>query len=198
MELGDVVRRRKMVRTFVDEPVDRAALERILSNARRGPSAGFTQGVAFLVLEGEERTGAFWHAATGHDPDWPGKGLRAAPVLILPFSSKQAYLDRYAEPDKGWTDRDEAHWPAPFWDIDAAFATMLMLLTVVDEGLGALFFGLYPETIPAIKSAFGVPDAWDPIGGLAIGRAAAVDPVRSSADSRPRRRPEDVVRWEHW
>ncbi|SRR5712692_5729457 len=187
-----------MVRTFADQPVDRVALERILSNGQRGPSAGFTQGIAFLVLEGAERTGAFWDAATGHDPDRRGEGLRAAPVLILPLSSKQAYLDRYAEPDKGWTDRDEARWPAPFWDVDAAFATMLMLLTVVDEGLGALFFGLYPETISAVKAVFRVPDEWDPIGGLAIGRAAAVDPVRSSAHSRPRRTPEDVVHWGHW
>ena len=41
------------------------------------------------------------------------RGMRTAPVLILVWTSQEAYLDRYAEPDKGWTDRDLAHWPAP-------------------------------------------------------------------------------------
>ena len=34
------------------------------------------------------------------------RGVSAAPVLIVCCSNPQAYLDRYAEPDKGWTDRD--------------------------------------------------------------------------------------------
>ena len=60
---------------------------------------------------------------------------------ILPLSNKSACLDRYAEPDKGWVDRSEANWPAPYWDIDTGMAAMLILLTAVDAGLGALFFG---------------------------------------------------------
>ena len=34
-------------------------LDRILHNATRGPSAGFSQGQAFLVLEGEDLA-KFW------------------------------------------------------------------------------------------------------------------------------------------
>ena len=66
-------------------------------------------------------------------------------MVIIPCSSKAAYLDRYAEPDKGWTDLDEARWPVPFWHMDAAMASLLILLTAVDEGLGACFFGIPPE-----------------------------------------------------
>ena len=71
--------------------------------------------------------------------------MRRAPLLIVPLSDKSAYLDRYAEPDKGWTDRDESRWPVPYWDVDAGMAALLMLLTAVDEGLGACFFGIPPE-----------------------------------------------------
>ena len=39
-----------------------------------------------------------------------------------------AYLDRYAQPDKGWTDRSTDHWPVPYWDTDVAMAAMVMLL----------------------------------------------------------------------
>ena len=68
--------------------------------------------------------------------------MRTAPVVIVPLTSKAAYLDRYAEPDKGWTDRDEARWPVPYWWVDAGMAALLVLQTAVDEGLGACFFGI--------------------------------------------------------
>ena len=38
--------------------------------------------------------------------------------MIVPLASKDVYLSRYAEPDKGWTDLDEARWPVPYWYID--------------------------------------------------------------------------------
>ena len=73
--------------------------------------------------------------------------MQRAPLLIVALSHRQAYLDRYAEADKGWTDKDEARWPVPYWHIDTGFAALLMLLTVVDEELGACFFGVPPERI---------------------------------------------------
>ena len=53
MEFKDVVRKRKMVRSFTDEPVAAEAVRRILDAARRGPSAGFSQGVEFVVVSGD-------------------------------------------------------------------------------------------------------------------------------------------------
>ena len=197
MEFYDVVRRRKMVRTFQDAPVDRSVLATILSHGHRAPSAGYTQGYALLVLEGREETKRFWDVVSDGDRDWPHEGLRKAPVIIVVFGSKKAYLDRYAEPDKGWTDRDEARWGAPFWHIDAAFAAMLMLLSAVNEGLGALFFGLYPPTVPPFKDEFGVPDEWEAIGAIALGHAAK-DRVQSSANTRPRKPIDEVVHRGSW
>ena len=197
MEFRDVVRRRKMVRTFQDTPIDQAVLARILEHARRAPSAGYTQGFAFLVVEGPEDRKRFWDVVGGEDPEWPNDGVRVAPVIVVAFGSKQAYLERYAERDKGWTDRDESRWSAPYWHIDAAFASMLMLLTAVDEGLGALFFGLFPPTVPAFKAAYGVPEEWDPIGAMAFGHPAP-DPVRSSRDTRPKKPFDEVVHRGRW
>ena len=51
MEFQDVVRRRRMVRNYTDEPVDPAIVDRALRNATRAPSAGFSQGWGFLVLD---------------------------------------------------------------------------------------------------------------------------------------------------
>ena len=50
MDLPDVILRRRMVRHFSPDPVDPAALDRILDLARHAPSAGFTQGQSFLVI----------------------------------------------------------------------------------------------------------------------------------------------------
>jgi nitroreductase len=197
VELGEAIRRRRMVRNFEDRPVPPDALERILDHARRAPSAGHTQGSAFLVLEGLEQVGRFWDCtfplARREGFRWPG--LFRAPVIILPCASKHAYLDRYAEPDKGWDDRDETRWPAPYWDIDCGFATMAMLLTAVDEGLGALFFGIF-EGLPALRAAFGIPDEFHPIGAVALGWPAPDEP--SPSLRRGRRPDHEVIHRGHW
>jgi nitroreductase len=191
MELQDVIRHRHMVRVFdADRPVPEESLRRILRNGTRAPSAGFSQGQAWLVLR-EADLERFWEFGAAA----VGDSVRTAPLVLVPFSSKQAYLDRYALPDKGWTDRDEARWPVPFWHIDTGMAVMLQLLTAVDEGLGALYFGIVPENVAPFKAAFGVPDAYEPIGAIAIGYDAELTP----RDLRARRKSLDsLVHYGHW
>jgi nitroreductase len=185
-----------MVRTFDRRPVPPAAVDRMLANAVRAPSAGFTQGWAFLVLEGAEQTENLW-AATFNAEDraafrWPG--LLAAPLVIVVLSSEDAYLDRYAEPDKGWTDRDPSRWPVPYWHVDAGFAALLLMLTAVDAGLGALFFGVFK--VKEFRAAFDVPDAYTPVGAVAVGYPLPDEPSRSLA--RGRRSFDDVVHRGRW
>ena len=88
-----------------------------------------------------------------------------APLVIVPMASKDVYLERYAQPDKGWT--DEARWAVPYWYIDTGFAALLILLAAVDSGLGAVFFG--PPDIADFRAEFGVPQEWTPIGAIAVG-----------------------------
>ncbi|MGA8255804.1 MAG: nitroreductase family protein, partial [Nocardioides sp.] len=105
MEFQDVVRRRRMVRNYAPDPVDPAIIDRALENATRAPSAGFSQGWAFVALDTPADVERFWRASSD-DVDAPGPwltGMMRAPVIVLPCSNKSAYLDRYAEPDKGWT-----------------------------------------------------------------------------------------------
>lgn len=197
MEFQDVVRRRKMVRSFEDRPIANATLSRILRNAQRAPSAGFSQGQAFLVLEGREQTQRYWDALTPAEgrayPGWPD--LVNAPVLIVCLDSKDIYLDRYAEADKGWTDRSEAHWPVPYWDIDAGMAAMIILLDAVDAGLGALFFGIPDQA--KFRLSFGVPEGYAAIGTIALGHPKPSDRPSPSL-ARGRRPMSSVVHRGHW
>jgi nitroreductase len=191
MEFQEVVRRRRMVRTFTGEPVPAESLARILGNAVRGPSAGFAQGQSFLVLTEAADRSKFWDAAGVAVPS----SAQTAPLVIVPMSCKRVYLDRYAQPDKGWTDRDEARWPVPFWHIDTGMAALLILQTVVDEGLGAVYFGIVPEQVQPFRSAFGVPGDQEPIGAIAIGYDAETE----KPDLRVRRRSlDDLVHYGRW
>jgi nitroreductase len=186
MELQDDIRRRRMVRRFTGEPVAQASLDRILANAVRGPSAGFSQGQAFLVLTGADLA-EFWRV-TG---EAVSETAQAAPLVIVPLSCKRVYLDRYALPDKGWTDRDEARWPVPFWHIDTGMAALLILLTVVDEGLGAVYFGIGEDDFDKVRAEFGVPASHVPIGAIAIGHGDDA-PISAGASPLKRRRKPDT------
>ncbi len=198
MEFQDVVRRRKMVRDYAGDPVDPAIVDRALHNAVRAPNAGFSQGWGFLVLDTPDGVQKYWEVTCDPDdlaePDAWLTGMMHAPVIVIPCSSKAAYLKRYAQPDKGWTDEDETRWPVPFWHIDTGMAALLILQTVTDAGLGACYFGVPPDVVAPVREAFGIPDTFDPIGAITIGHRIATDGLPGSpSDPAPqaagRRRP---------
>jgi nitroreductase len=197
VEFADVVRRRRMVRNFdASRPVPSAVVDRLLGYAVRAPSAGFSQGWAFLVLDTPADVDRFWAACSpAVTTGWLG-GMRRAPVIVVPHSNMDAYLDRYAEPDQGWTDRDPARWPVPYWHVDAGFASLLMLLGAVDDGLGACFFGIPPERTAAYRAEFGVPAEFTAIGALALGYPAPDTPSPSLA--RGRRAVAEVTHRGQW
>ena len=197
MEFRDVVRKRRMVRNYTTEPVDPAVVERMLEHAIRAPSAGFSQGWAFLLLDtpGDVRRSGGRRTPEGAADTW-SRGMNRAPVVIVALSCKDAYLDRYAEPDKGWTDRDEARWPAPYWDIDTGMAALLVLLTAVDEGLGACFFGVPPDRIDAFRASSVFPTTT-----TRSGRSRSATLPRSKCAGRPqrgRRSVDEVVHRGRW
>ncbi len=193
MEFGDVVRARRMVRGYQPgRPVPDELVDRLLGHAVRAPSAGFSQGWDFVVLRRPDDVERFWAATTdpAQEPDSWLRGLRTAPVLVVCLSDPERYLRRYAEPDKGW-DEDErerrlAHWPVPYWDVDTGMAALLMLLTAVDEGLGACFFGVPPERHAALLEALQAPPDRRVVGVVGLGHAA---PDRRSPSLRRGRRP---------
>jgi nitroreductase len=199
MEYADLVRRRRMVRRYdPDRPVPPEVVDRLLGYALRAPSAGFSQGWGFLVLDEPADRERFWTATTPAGSTGSGwlTGMRTAPLIVVPHAGKDVYLDRYAEADKGWADRREDRWPVPYWYIDTGFASLLILLGAVDEGLGACFFGIPPETISTYRHAFAVPDAYTPIGAITIGYRA---PDRLSPSlRRGRRGAEEVVHRGRW
>lgn len=194
MELREAIRTRRMIRTYdPSRPISRQTLSDILGLAVRAPSAGHTQGWDFLVLDDITSCQRFWAVTADGDPDSWLSRMQTAPALIVCFSDKRAYLDRYAEPDKGWTDRDEQRWPVPYWHIDTGMAAMLALLAAEDHGLGACFFGVPRPKWAALRAAFDVPERLEPIGVISLGYPAA--DRRSPSLKRGRRPLAEVVHY---
>lgn len=175
MEFEAVVRRRRMTRRFApDEGVPSQVVADLVALAQRSPTAGFSQGWDMVALEEAADRRRFFDAAIESPPPaspdpWLA-GVSAAPVLLLCVADPQAYLDRYAEPDKGWTDRALDRWPIPYWDTDTAMAAMVVLLGATDRGFASLFFGVPASRHAAVRVAFDIPHDRRIVGVIALGR----------------------------
>jgi nitroreductase len=183
VEMREVIRRRRMVRSFSTEPVAPATVDRLLEDALRAPSAGNAGGVAWLVLVGAE-TADYWQRSTTPDwravsPRWPG--LSRAPVVALALFSSEVYADRYAEDDKQRWGDGTASWPVPYWVGDAAFAVMTLLLGAEDAELACCFLGNFGDET-ALLDALGVPAPWRLFGSVLLGHPDGADRRSGSLD----------------
>jgi FMN reductase [NAD(P)H] len=198
VEFADVLLRRKMVRNYTDEPVDRDAVERIVARGRKAPSGGFSQGVRFVVVTEAEMRGQI--AELADEPEYVTLGfdpwISRAPVHIVVAMRENDYHDRYREPDKLDESGEEVEWRVPWWWVDSGKAMMLLLLAAVDEGLGAGLFGLVGDNNDRLRDLLGMPEDVLIVGVVTVGYPAP-EPKRGS--SRRGWKPlEEVVRWERW
>jgi len=193
-----LVRRRSMTRAFTHEPVDRSLVDDLLDLARRGPSAGNTASLEFLVLEGSD-TARYWNVTLPEQrrADFPWPRLLDAPVLIVAWVEPDRYVARYQETDKAHTGLGEGAdaWPQPYWFIDGGAAVMTLLLAAENAGLGALFFGLFDHE-SAVRDAFGVPEGRRAVGAIALGYPTTER--RSTSAGRTRPPLDSVIHRGHW
>jgi nitroreductase len=196
MEFQKVVRKRRMVRHFTPDPVPLETIDRILDLAQHVPSAGFSQGSAYIVitdaetkkrvakLQGEEEY------SSGGFHRW----ISEAPVALVACVSEKLYHDRYNEPDKLDEQGKEIEWPTPYWFFDIGAGCMVVLLGAVDAGLAAAFSGVFD--VKGMKELLGIPPHFHPVGVISIGYGA--EDVRSPSLKRGRRRRAEVIRYERW
>ena len=194
----DLLTKRRAVRSYTGEPVPRETLERIARAARRGPNAGYSQGLRLLVVDDPDTIAAL-AAAQEDEPSQAWFGKAAAHVFVL--TREQDYHDRYNQADKlAITGGVEVVWPVPFWHVDAGAALMLLWLAAIEEGLGAGVYGVPVEDDAQMRGLLHLPDDLTIVVGATIGHPAE-DPDwdrATSALSQGRRAQEEVVRWNRW
>lgn len=188
-----------MTRSFTGEPVPPGLFVECVDLARRSPSAGNSQGWNLLVWSGVE-THRYWDIAFPSDrrDGFAFPGLLAAPIVALVLADRDAYLERYSEPDKASQGLGESadNWVAPYWTIDASFATMILMLALHDCGLGTLFFAHARET--ELRAEFGIPGSVDILGVLAAGHADTDNEVQGRSAGRARKSAHDIIHRGRW
>ena len=187
MEFARVVRKRRMIRAFKESQVPEAKIRRILELAQHYPSAGFSQGVAFILVTEPERVQRLRQSSR----------LKGdASVLVVPCVSERLYHERYREPDKLRPDGTEIKWPVPYWFFDAGCASLLVLLSAVDEGLAAYLAGAFRPEI--LRKELDIPEHFVPVGVISIGYPDLQRHIPSPSLKRGRRPPGNVIHYQRW
>ena len=196
-----------MVRSFSSEAVAPEAIERILDVARRGPSAGYSQGVEFVLVTDE----AVRRQVSAEPEALKKSGLpnfvAQAAALIVVCTSAEIYTSRYREGDKArlregqeGATADENFWTVPYWHTDAGAALMLILLAAVNEGLGAGVAGVMGrEGQERMQRVLAMPETYTAVAIVAIGyEAVDARQFGGSARTRKRRPLDEVVHRDRW
>lgn len=173
MEFSHVVKKRFMCRSYEERDVPDEVIERILDLAVRFPSAGHTQPQEFIVVR--DRGTKLKLARAALEQSY----VSEAPVVIVVISDTRRSKARYGE-------RGEKFYSI----IDGAFASMLVMLSAINEGLGAAFAGAFNDD--EVRAVLGLPRAVRPIGIIPIGYCA------EKPQKYPRRGREEVIHYEQW
>jgi FMN reductase [NAD(P)H] len=194
----ELLKKRRAVRSYSGEPVPRETLERIARAARRGPNAGYSQGLRLLVVDDPDVIDPL---ASMQEDDGSQAWFRSAAAHVFVLTREQDYHDRYNQPDKlAITGGVEVVWPVPFWHVDAGAALMLVWLAALEEGLAAAVYGVPVEDDARMRELLRLPDDLTIVVGVTIGHPAE-DPDwdrATSVFSQRRRAQNEVVQWNRW
>lgn len=151
MDFNEVVRKRKMIREYQqDSQIPTEIINKLLKNAHRSPSAGHTQVQEYIVVIDPITKKKLCQASLGQSQ------VEDASVLIIVCANTSRSVNRYG---KRGTDI--------YSIIDGAFASMIILLSAVNEGIGASFVGAFEDN--RIVKILGLPVHVKPIGIIALG-----------------------------
>jgi nitroreductase len=151
MEFDQVIRKRKMVRRYkADKPIPDSIITTLIENAHRAPSAGHTQVQEFIIVKDSSTKLKLAKAALGQE------SVSDAPLLIVICSNTSRSIDRYGKRGKDF-----------YSVVDGAFASMIILLSSVNEGISACFIGAFEDD--KVSKILGLPDYVKPVGIIALG-----------------------------
>jgi nitroreductase len=150
-EFDDIIKRRKMVRQYIqDKPIPHEIVDKLIANAHRAPSAGHTQVQEFIIIQDPMIKKKLGEAALNQEQVYD------APLLIVVCANTSRSVGRYGKRGREF-----------YSIIDGAFASMLILLTAVNEGIGACFVGAFLDV--KVSEILELPDYVKPIGIIALG-----------------------------
>src|ERR671932_2570228 len=155
MDFDEVVKKRKMIREYDlnRQQIPDKIVTKLIRNAHKAPSAGHTQVQEFIIVQDDSTKKKLRKAAVNQEY------VERAPVLIVVCSNTFRSIGRYGSRGREF-----------YSIIDGAFASMLILLSAVNEGIGACFVGAFEDTM--VSQILELPKDVRPIGIICIGYPA--------------------------
>jgi nitroreductase len=170
METLEAIFTRRSIREYTSQTVPDELVEKLLSAAMQAPSAGNQQPWHFIIVTERKQMDALAEALPF------GKMLHTAPLGIVVCG------DMELEKHRG------------YWVQDCSNATMILLLAAHDQGLGAVWVGVYPveERVASLKQILGLPVSVIPLSVVPLGYPA------STPERAEKRYNETRLHYNHW
>ena len=156
MEFKDIIRKRRSVRKFTDEPISNEKLHRVLEAARLAPSASNRQAWKFVVVKDANKRKALAQAANNQ------AFVGEAPIIIVAVALMP---ERIMSCD------------VPSYAVDLAIAIEHIVLAAVDEELGTCWIGAFSQE--NARRILGIPDKYKVVTVMPIGYPAVETAARS-------------------
>ncbi len=170
MGVFEAIHKRRSIRRYLNQPVEKEKITKILEDAQLGPSAANTQPCHFIVIS-DSKVRESLRAA--YNADW----FLNAPTIIVVC----------ANPKEAWRRRDGEE----FWKVDGAIAMQNLILTATELGLGTCWVANFTEK--ELKKALNIPRDINVVAMTSLGY-----PAEEKGPATDRKSLVATVHYEKW
>jgi len=189
----EVVTSRRSVRSFLPDRVDPALLQRAIAAAVTAPAPHHTTPWRFVLVDTDEARNALlgamrraWAddlAADGVPDDVVQRRLAksdallgAAPYLVVPCLVVERAHD--------YPDERRARAEREMFLVSMGAAVENLMVALSASGLGSCWVSSTMFCPEPVRRALALPDDWEPMGSVAVGKPASPPPPRPPRDAR--------------